>query len=143
VISSVGFGTGVSYRDRIPITGAGIPVIATNKLHIGGWKNMQVQYVSDKTHKVYASEEECKTDEAKYDAALKEQQEKVQKLKDERAQRAKEVDDAYKAIVTAQNHYDEVLNRFLKDYGSYHTTISTYRPKTIEELFNEMCSHLL
>jgi Mg2+ and Co2+ transporter CorA len=100
---------------------------------------MQVQYVSEKTHKTYASKEECEADEAKYDVAIKEQQEKVQKLKDERTSRAKEVEDAYKAMVDAQHHYEDLLNKFLHDYQSYHMTIfSNYHPKTIEELFNEM-----
>ena len=40
------------------------------------------------------------------------------KLKSERADRAKEVEDAYK-------HYYELLHAFVKDYGSFHMSLST------------------
>ena len=49
------------------------------------------------------------------------------------------VEDAYKAMVDAQRHYEDLLNKFLRDYQSYHMTVfSNYRPKTLEQLFDEM-----
>ena len=97
-----------------------------------------MQYYSQKTKKIYDKQEDCLADEKKYDAAMKEQEDKAQKLKEERGARSKEVEDAYEAIIDAQRHYDEVLNAFIKDYGIYHTTITTFRPKTLVSIFDEM-----
>ena len=34
------------------------------------------------------------------------------------------VEDAYKAIIDAQKHYNELLTNFCKEYGSFHCTIT-------------------
>jgi hypothetical protein len=101
-----------------------------------------MQYYSEKTKKIYATQQDCEAAELKYDQDMLREQTKDAQLKAERARRAKEVDDAYQAVVAAQRHYDEVLEKFLQDYHSYHTTIDMYHPKTIDEIFSDMCKHL-
>ena len=61
----------------------------------------------------------------------KEHKEKVEaeekhkkELADSRKIRAKEVEDAYKAVIDAQKHYNELLTNFCKEYGSFHCTIT-------------------
>lgn len=64
-------------------------------------------------------------------AAEKAQDEKVaeerarkEKLISERAARAKEVENAFKNLAECNKEYKDLLNDFVKDYGSYHYTIS-------------------
>ena len=57
------------------------------------------------------------------------------KKKEERATRAKEVEDAYKAVAAAQDRADKLLNKFIEDYGSFHTSVSEVRPTNLFDLF--------
>ena len=66
------------------------------------------KYYSDLTKKLYETEEECDAAEKEF----AEQQTAEQKKREERAARAKEVEDAY-------NHYLELLEKFLDDYNYY------------------------
>lgn len=59
-----------------------------------------------------------------YDEMVAEEEARKEKLKADRATRAKEVEDAFKAIAAANKNYQDLLNAFVKDYGSYHCTIS-------------------
>ncbi len=86
---------------------------------------MKVRYYSEVLHKNFDSEDECSKAEAEYQAKLDAEEARRQKLADERKSRAKEVEDAYAAIVAAQKHYHELRNSFVKDYGSFHMTFST------------------
>lgn len=76
-----------------------------------------MKYFSEKTKKMYDSVELLETAEKELD----EKQEKELKLKEERKARAQEVEEAYKI---ANNKFNE----FIKDYGSWHCSISTERP---------------
>lgn len=71
-----------------------------------------MKYYSEKLNKVFDTEDELKTaeeeQEKKYAVQLKK--------KEERAERAKEVENAYK-------EYRKLLNAFIKDYGYYHQTL--------------------
>ena len=53
---------------------------------------------------------------------------KKKALADERANRAKEVEDLYKLAVEAKQNYDAKLREFLKDYGSFHLTFRDVDP---------------
>ena len=61
--------------------------------------------------------------EKEYDEKVAEEKARKERLATERAERAKEVENAFKDAATATGKYVEVLNGFLKDYGSYHQTI--------------------
>ena len=81
-----------------------------------------MKYVSEVTNKMYATVEELKADEAKYAAKQAEQK----KLKENRAARAKEVEEAI-------DHARDLMDAFLKDYGSFYSTVKT--PFTLFDLF--------
>ena len=70
-----------------------------------------MQYYSEKTKKLYMSENALVEAEKAYD----EKNALELKKREERAIRAKEVDEAYQ-------HYQELLKKFLDDYGYYHRT---------------------
>ena len=72
-----------------------------------------MKFYSEKTQKLYNSIEELKN--AEKELAKQEEEEKAKR--DARAKRAKEVEDAYK-------HYKDLLDAFIKDYGSYHMSIN-------------------
>ena len=77
-----------------------------------------MKYYSDKTKKLYDNVEDLSKAEQAYDevhaAELKQAEEKKQAAEAIRAAR--------KAIVDAQNKYNELVNQFIKNYGSYHET---------------------
>lgn len=76
---------------------------------------------SEKTNKYYSTVDECI--EAEKKVAAKEAKKK--ELSDARKNRAKEVEDAYKARLEADKVYQEKLNKFIEDYGSFHMTFDT------------------
>lgn len=83
-----------------------------------------MKYYSEVTKKLYDDQKALANDEA---LILKEQaaaEEKAQKRKE----RAKEVEDALKAVVDAQAHYNELKNKFIEDYGSFHMTVKDKSP---------------
>ena len=77
-----------------------------------------MKYYSEKTKKLYETEEVLRDEEAKYDLA----HEKELALKAQRAERAKEIEEAYEKAANAKREADELVNKFIKDYGSYHYT---------------------
>ena len=81
---------------------------------------MKVCYYSDVTKKYYESEDALVAAETEVIKAQRaaEEKNKVRKT------RAQEVEDAYKSAVEAQKKYLELRNKFVKDYGSYHTTFN-------------------
>lgn len=99
--------------------------------------DVRMKYVSEITHKTYNTEKEC----LEAEKVFQEKQEKAmveKKKKDaERSTRAKEVEDAYKAAVDANKAYREVLDKFVKDYGSFHMTYSG-TSNLIDDVFNSV-----
>lgn len=99
-----------------------------------------MKYYSDVTKKLYDEQAALVEDEAK---ELKKQSE-AEELAKQRKARAKEIEDAFKAVVDAQAHYTELKNKFIEDYGSYHMSLSNKVPvktakdfdKLIDLLFN-------
>ena len=77
-----------------------------------------MKYYSEKLKKVYDTVEQLQTAETEYDKAHAAE---IAKQK-ERKERAEEIDAARKEVIKAQEHYDDLINKFVKDYGSYHTT---------------------
>ena len=97
-----------------------------------------MKYYSEKLKKFYESEDECRHDEEI--AAEKERAEEKRKteLTEKRKTRAKEVEEAYRALMSAQEKYDNLLIDFVKDYGSFHMTISEpcKRTNPWQDLYN-------
>lgn len=84
-----------------------------------------MKFYSDKTRKFYDTEKECLKAEKELDDKLALEKAKKEELSNARKVRAEEVEKAYKSVLEAQKHYREVLNAFLKDYGSFHMTLHT------------------
>lgn len=93
-----------------------------------------MKFYSDVTKQFYDTEKACLEAEFKVkekqnrekilrEKAERERKEKQEALAAERKTRAAEVEDARKAMVTAQHKYSEVLEAFIKAYGSYHLSL--------------------
>lgn len=111
---------------------------------------MAVRIYSDRTHKYYDTVDEANKAEleaavaenrAKIEKEKKEQEEKAlrEKKAAERKERAAKVETARKEMVAAQNKYREVLEKFVKDYGSYHLSwTSTDEIPTLFDFFHSI-----
>lgn len=96
-----------------------------------------MKYYSELTKKVYDSPKEVEAAEAEIKAA----EERKAKLQEKRADRAKEIEAAYKDIINAQKKYSDLVDAFVKDYGSFHMTYTDDKPlvapfyELLKELF--------
>ena len=90
-----------------------------------------MKYFSEITNKVYDTPEELETAEKEVLEAEAQKKEKLAK----RAERAKEVEEAFAEAAAAQKYANELLEAFLKDYGSFHTTIK--EPQKRLSLFDD------
>ncbi len=72
-----------------------------------------MKYYSDLTKKLYDTEKQLKAAEIE-----------VTKSKADRAERAKEVTEALKTANEATNKANKLLAQFVKDYGSFKTTLT-------------------
>ena len=86
---------------------------------------------SDLLNKNFATEKEAVEAERAYQEKVKqeqmrkaEEQKRLEKIRAERTARAKEVDAAFKAAIEARKHANELLDKFIKDYGSFHATFA-------------------
>ena len=87
-----------------------------------------MQYHSTLLDKNYDTVEELEAAEKQFQI----EEDKKNKEKEERAARAKEVEEARLAYIEAGKKYTELLNQFIKDYNSYHFSISEIKtPKSI------------
>lgn len=77
-----------------------------------------MKYYSEITKKLYDSSEAL----AKAEHELDEKKKAKEQLAQQREKRAKEVEDAFKAVQTAQEHAQELLKNFTSDYGKFHKT---------------------
>lgn len=87
-----------------------------------------MKYFSEVTKSVYDTEEEL----IKAEESVAKEQEKKEIAKQERAERAKEIEEAIKDAAEAQKKVGELIDEFVAEYGSYHTTIkdTNFRPFT-------------
>lgn len=97
---------------------------------------MAMKYYSEQLKKLFDTPEELLAAEDKVNAAKREEEEKKAQLKTQRETRAKEVEDAFKTAAEAQKKANELLNAFLKDYGSYHTTLKDAPVSIWDAFFN-------
>ena len=95
-----------------------------------------MKFYSEQLSKLFDTQAELETAEEKANAAKREEEEKKAKLKANRETRAKEVEDAFKTAAEAQKKANELLNAFLKDYGSYHTTLKDVPVSIWDAFFN-------
>lgn len=91
-----------------------------------------MKYYSDKTKKVYDTVELLEAAELAHDKA---QEAELAKQRD-RKTRAAEVKKAREALKNAQKNYQDLMNKFIKDYGSYHETYSNESDSLEQLLFN-------
>ena len=91
---------------------------------------------SEKTKQKYDSVEACEIAEREWDALQEKKKEEARIKAEERKTRAKEVEDAFKFAAEAQKKANELLNAFLKDYGSYHTTMKDAPVSIWDAFFN-------
>jgi len=83
-----------------------------------------MKYVSEITKKAYNTEQECLDAEKAFKEAEAKALAEKEKKTAERSARAKEVEEAYKASIEANKRYNELVNQFIQDYGSFHMTYS-------------------
>ena len=83
-----------------------------------------MKYSSEVLKKFFDTDEECYEAEQKDLEKRRAEEAHKSKLSEERKARAKEVEDAYKAVINAESTYSELLSNFIKDYGSFHMTFS-------------------
>ena len=91
-----------------------------------------MKYYSDKTKALYESVEQLQKAEAAYD---KEQEAALAKQRD-RKNRAEEIKKAREVLRNAQKNYQDLVNKFVKDYGSYHETYSKESDSLEQILYN-------
>ena len=84
-----------------------------------------MKYYSETLNKVFENEKDCLKAEKEHKEKVEAEEKHKKELADSRKIRAKEVEDAYKAVIDAQKHYHELKNQFVKDFGSFHMTFST------------------
>ena len=82
-----------------------------------------MKFYSEKLNKLFDTQELCAQAEEEHDKAEAAKKAKEEELAATRKARANEVEEAYKASVEAQKHYQDLLNKFVKDYGSFHMTL--------------------
>jgi regulator of protease activity HflC (stomatin/prohibitin superfamily) len=87
-----------------------------------------MKYYSELTKKIYDCESDLIADEESVVKAKEEKEAKAKQLKEERANRAKAVEDAYKLANEKQAEADKLMREFIKDYGSFHTTVKDVKP---------------
>lgn len=82
-----------------------------------------MKYYSEDLKRLFDSEDELTKAEAKAKEVALAKETKEKQLREERASRAKEVEDALKAARDAEKKANKLMNDFVNDYGSFHTTI--------------------
>lgn len=109
-----------------------------------------MKYYSEKTRNFYDEEKELLKAEKEFDQKQEEKKKAVEEaakkqeiLKAERGVRAKEVEEAFAKANEAKDIATKLLNDFMKDYGSYHSTIKTTKPVSWNSWFFDMFDNLL
>ena len=92
-----------------------------------------MKFYSELTNKVYDTEKACMKAEQEYKQAqaakMRAEEEKrlaEKKKQEKRAEDAKRVETKREAMTKAQREYREELEKFCKEYGSYHFTTNSF-----------------
>lgn len=86
---------------------------------------IHMKFYSESLKQLFDTEEECRKAESEALEAKKKAEEEKTKLLAERKVRAKEIEDARKAMQEAQNTYNRLLRDFLRDYNTYHYSLES------------------
>lgn len=87
-----------------------------------------MKYFSEKTNQVYDAVEDLE----KAEQAYEKQRKALEDKKARREQRAKEVEKAFEEANEATKKANELLQEFIEDYGSFHTSLT----KPIESIWD-------
>ena len=98
-----------------------------------------MKYYSETLNKLFNSPKELEKAEQQHKDKLAAEELKAQQLKEARSTRAKEVEEAFKKANEASKEANRLLNEFLQDYGTYHTTIRDAVP-TVSTIWEDMFS---
>lgn len=93
-----------------------------------------MKYYSEKLNALYNSQSELEEAEYAVEKAQKEKEERESKLKAERKARADEIKAALEQVESASKEYYDLVQKFVRDYGSFHLTVDEKSPFT--SLFN-------
>lgn len=94
-------------------------------------------YYSEMTKKNYKTEDECRAAEADFLSAREKEKRAREEKAAARKEKAAQIEAARKEMVSAQNKYKELIEDFVKNYGSYHySTQSVKDVPTLFDLFN-------
>lgn len=80
---------------------------------------------SEITKKFYPTVSECEAAEREAEKQKKEEKAKKEKLSAERKVRANEITEALNKVYEDFNKYQNLVKDFVKDYGSYHYSITS------------------
>lgn len=95
-----------------------------------------MKYYSEILKKNFDTEKACIAAEKEFAEKNAAEEAAKKKAAQERKTRAQQVEAAHNDMVQAQKRYNELLKDFLKDYGSYHMTVSEPDPLAfLDELF--------
>lgn len=94
-----------------------------------------MKFYSEQLNKLFDTAEELQAAEEKVNAAKKAEEERKANLKAQREERAKTVEEAFKVASEAQKQANKLLSEFIKDYGSYHTSVKEAIPSLWETFF--------
>lgn len=84
-----------------------------------------MKFYSETTKMFYPTFKECEAAEKEAEKQKKEEKAKKEKLSAERKARANEITEALKKVYEDCNKYQNLVKDFVKDYGSYHYSITT------------------
>ena len=105
-----------------------------------------MKFYSEKTHKLYDTQADLIKAEGLLDKMQAEKLAKEKAAKEQRAIRAKAVESAIKEAREANAKANELLNNFVHDYGSFHTSFSTEntfkRDTAIDSFINQVFAFL-
>ena len=87
-----------------------------------------MKFYSESLKNLFDKADDCVEAEEAQKKAKAEAEEKKRALAEQRAARAKEVEDAHQRAVEAKEEYSKILYKFLEDYGSFHATYTRTDP---------------
>lgn len=96
-----------------------------------------MKYYSEKLNVIYDSQADLEEAELAAEKAQKEKEERENKLRTERKARADEIKAALEQIETALKGYYDLVQKFVRDYGSFHLTVDekSYFPSLFNMFF--------
>lgn len=97
-----------------------------------------MKYYSEITKQFYDDADSCTTAEETAKATIEKQEAEKKALAEQKAARAKEVTEAYKAAREAQKTYDTLRNEFVKDYGYFHMSFTDPNEKSPFSFFEDV-----